>query len=244
MPTTSWRPGKLPLPDHLSILMQNLKVQQRRWPRVSGFPSPSLAAQRMPAQPNPKRQSVRLGILLRRREQPALGPLDAGRFNQVNRRRDSFHCVALATLEHAVLESSDAGVYTLQIHAFPTGRAARTFGRRQLRQSASHGCTPSQLRLYEYIQDDVGVYTVSDWNSTAIAANVAASGPRPRYLTSARRFATCGPGYSAGAVGRMTVGATPTIAIATATSDLASGLRAPAIARASPTSSFRKGVDW
>jgi hypothetical protein len=36
----------------------------------------------------------------------------------------------------------------LQIHAFPTGRAARTFGRQQLRQSTSaHGCTPSQLRL-------------------------------------------------------------------------------------------------
>src|SRR5258707_4174249 len=53
----------------------------------------------------------RFRTLLRRREQPALGPRDAGRFNPVNRRRDSFHCVALATLEHAVLESSDAGVY-------------------------------------------------------------------------------------------------------------------------------------
>src|SRR6266404_9548217 len=71
---------------------------------------------------------VRLGILLRRREQPAFGPLDAGRFNPVNRRRDSFHRVALATLEHAVLESSQAGVYTLQIHAFPTRWAARTIG--------------------------------------------------------------------------------------------------------------------
>jgi hypothetical protein len=70
---------------------------------------------------------VRLGIVLRRSEQPVLGPPDAGRFNPVNRRRDSFHRVALATLEHAVLESSDAGFYTLQIHAFPTGRAARTF---------------------------------------------------------------------------------------------------------------------
>jgi hypothetical protein len=44
MPTIGWRPGKLPLPDHLLILMQNLKVQQRRWPRVAGFLSPSLAA--------------------------------------------------------------------------------------------------------------------------------------------------------------------------------------------------------
>src|SRR5258705_12872232 len=92
---------------------------------------------------------VRLGILLRRPELPAFGPLGAGRFNPVNRRRDSFHRVALATLEHAVLESSDAGVYTLQIHTLPTGRAARTFGRQQLRQSTSaHGCTPSQLRPY------------------------------------------------------------------------------------------------
>jgi hypothetical protein len=82
---------------------------------------------------------VRLGIVLRRSEQPVLGPRDAGRFNSVNCCRDSFHRVALATLEHAVLESSDAGVYTLEIHAFPTGRAARTFCRRQLRQSTSHG---------------------------------------------------------------------------------------------------------
>ena len=90
----------------------------------------------------------RLGIVLRRSKQPVLGPRDAGRFNPVNRGRDSFHRVALATLEHAVLESSDAGFYTLQIHAFPTGRAARTFGWQQLRQSSAHGCTPSQLRLY------------------------------------------------------------------------------------------------
>ena len=103
-------------------------------------------------QPNPKRHSVLLG-LLRRREQPAFGPLGAGRFNPVNRRRDSFHCVALATLEHAVLESSDTGVYSLQVHAFPALRARRTFGRQQLRQSTSaHGCTPSQLRLYSIYQ--------------------------------------------------------------------------------------------
>jgi hypothetical protein len=49
----------------------------------------------------------RLGIVLRRSEQPVLGPREAGRFNPVNRRRDSFHRVAVATLEHAVLESSD-----------------------------------------------------------------------------------------------------------------------------------------
>jgi hypothetical protein len=48
-------------PDHLSISPQNLKFQHRRWPRVAGFLSPSLALRRMPAQPNPKLQSVRLG---------------------------------------------------------------------------------------------------------------------------------------------------------------------------------------
>ncbi len=68
-----------------------------------------------------------------RRELPAFGPLGAGRFNPVNRRRDSFHRAALATLEHAVLEASQAEVYTLQIHAFPTRWAARTFGPQQLR---------------------------------------------------------------------------------------------------------------
>jgi hypothetical protein len=110
-------------------------------------------------------------------------PTWTGRFNSVNCCRDSFHRVALATLEHAVLESSDAGVYTLQIHAFPTGRAARTFCRRQLRQSTSHGCTPSQLRLYEYIQYDVGVYTVSDWNSNFCdcVPSSMACGPRSRF---------------------------------------------------------------
>jgi hypothetical protein len=36
-------------------------------------------------------------------------PTWTGRFNSVNCCRDSFHRVALATLEHAVLESSDAG---------------------------------------------------------------------------------------------------------------------------------------
>jgi hypothetical protein len=82
-------------------------------------------------------------ILLRRREQRTFGPLGAGRFDPANRRRNSFHRVARATLEHAVLESSDAGVYTLQIHALPTRRAGRTFSRQQLRQSAcAHGCTP------------------------------------------------------------------------------------------------------
>ena len=82
-------------------------------------------------------------ILLRRREQRTFGPLGAGRFHPANRRRNSFHRVAPATLEHTVLESSDAGVYTLQIHALPTRRAGRTFSRQQLRQSAcAHGCTP------------------------------------------------------------------------------------------------------
>ena len=82
-------------------------------------------------------------ILLRRREQRSFGPLGAGRFHPANRRRNSFHRVAPATLEHTVLESSDAGVYTLQIHALPTRRAGRTFSRQQLRQSAcAHGCTP------------------------------------------------------------------------------------------------------
>jgi hypothetical protein len=87
-------------------------------------------------------------ILLRRREQRTFCPLGARRFHSVNRRRNSFHRVAPATLEHAVFESSDAGVYTLQAHAIPTRRARRTFGRQQLRQSTSaHGCTPTQLRL-------------------------------------------------------------------------------------------------
>jgi hypothetical protein len=86
-------------------------------------------------------------ILLRRREQRAFCPLGARRFHSVNRRRNSFHRVAPATLEHAVFESSDAGVYTLQAHAIPTRRARGTFGRQQLRQSTSaHGCTPTQLR--------------------------------------------------------------------------------------------------
>jgi hypothetical protein len=85
-------------------------------------------------------------LLLRGREQRTFGPLGARRFHSVNRRRNSFHRVALATLEHAVLESSDAGVYTLQVHAYPTRRAARTFSRQQLRQSAcAHRCTPREL---------------------------------------------------------------------------------------------------
>jgi hypothetical protein len=83
------------------------------------------------------------GRTKRQREQRTFGPLGAGRFDPANRRRNSFHRVARATLEHAVLESSDAGVYTLQIHALPTRRAGRTFSRQQLRQSAcAHGCTP------------------------------------------------------------------------------------------------------
>jgi hypothetical protein len=66
-------------------------------------------------------------------EQPTLGPIGAARFRSINRRRNGFHHVAPAALEDAVLESSHAGVYTLQIHAFPTHWAARTFGRQQLR---------------------------------------------------------------------------------------------------------------
>jgi hypothetical protein len=82
-------------------------------------------------------------ILLRRREQRTFGPLVVGRFHPANRRRNSFHRVAPATPEHTVLESSDAGVYTLQIHALPTRRAGRTFSRQKLWQSAcAHGCNP------------------------------------------------------------------------------------------------------
>ena len=66
-------------------------------------------------------------------EQPTFGPLGAARFRSTNRRRNGFHRVAPAALEDAVLESSHAGVYTLQIHTFPTRRAARTFPRQQLR---------------------------------------------------------------------------------------------------------------
>ena len=66
-------------------------------------------------------------------EQPTFGRLGATRFRSTNRRRNGFHRVAPAALEDAVLESSHAGVYTLQIHAFATRRAARTFGRQQLR---------------------------------------------------------------------------------------------------------------
>jgi len=66
-------------------------------------------------------------------EQPTFGSLGAARFRSTNRRRNGFRRVAPAALEDAVLESSHAGVYTLQIHAFPTRRAARTFGRQQLR---------------------------------------------------------------------------------------------------------------
>ena len=88
-------------------------------------------------------------ILFRKRELQTFAPLGIARFHPVNRRRNSFHRVAPATLEHAVLESPDAGVYTLQVHANPTLRAWRTFGRQQLRQSTSaHGCTPTQLRLH------------------------------------------------------------------------------------------------
>jgi hypothetical protein len=61
-------------------------------------------------------------------EQPTFVLLGAARFCSTNRRRNGFHRVAPAALEDAVLESSHAGVYTLQIHAFPTRRAARTFG--------------------------------------------------------------------------------------------------------------------
>jgi hypothetical protein len=71
------------------------------------------------------------------------GPLGAERFHPANARRNSFYRAAPATHEHTVLESSDAGVYTLQIHALPTRRAGRTFSRQQLRQSAcAHECTP------------------------------------------------------------------------------------------------------
>ena len=78
------------------------------------------------------------------------GPLGARRFHSVNHSRNGFHRVALATLEHAVLEPSDTGVYSLQVHAFPALRARRTFGRQQLRQcTAAHGCTPSRLRISE-----------------------------------------------------------------------------------------------
>jgi hypothetical protein len=77
-------------------------------------------------------------------EQPAFGRLGATRFRSTNRRRNGFHRVAPAALEDAVLESSHAGVYTLQIHAFATRRAARTFGRQQLRYSTSaHGHSPN-----------------------------------------------------------------------------------------------------
>lgn len=103
-------------------------------------------------------------ILLRRREQRTFGPLGARKFHSVNRRRNSFHRVASATLEHAVLESSDAGVYALQVHAILALRAWRTFGQQQLRQCTSaHGSTPNQLRLqYKYIKSEAGVCTVSD----------------------------------------------------------------------------------
>jgi hypothetical protein len=49
----------------------------------------------------------------------------------------------------------------LQIHTFPTGRAARTFSRQELRQSISaHGCTPSKLRLYFNVSDVWRLYGV------------------------------------------------------------------------------------
>ena len=114
-----------------------------------------------------KRSVCSACILLRGGEQRTFGPLGARRFHSVNRRRNSFHRVAPATLEHAVLESSDAGIYTLQVHAIPTLRAPRTCGRQKLRQCTSaHGCTPTQLRLYsKYIKCEVGICTVSDWNS-------------------------------------------------------------------------------
>jgi hypothetical protein len=138
----SWRPGNLPLPDHLSILMQNLKVQQRRWPRVAGFLSPSLAAQRMPAQPKSKTSICSAWNITSETRSTGFGPLGASRFHSVNHSRNGFHRVAPATLEHAVLEPSDTGVYSLQVHAFPALRARRTFGRQQLRQcTAAHGCT-------------------------------------------------------------------------------------------------------
>ena len=65
-------------------------------------------------------------------EQPTFGRLGATRFRSTNRRRNGFHRVAPAALGDAVTILS-AGVYTLQIPAFATRRAARTFGRQQLR---------------------------------------------------------------------------------------------------------------
>jgi hypothetical protein len=108
--------------------------------------SGQLRGPRQPAHPNPKRQLVRLACHFRDVSNGLSAPLGAGRFHSVNRRRNSFHRVASAALEHAVLESSNAGVYTLQVHAIPTRRAWRTFGRQQRRQSTSpHGYSPSQL---------------------------------------------------------------------------------------------------
>jgi hypothetical protein len=66
-------------------------------------------------------------------EQLTFDPLGAARFRSTNRRRKGLHRVASAALEDAVLESSHAGVYTLQIHIFPTRRAARAFCWQQLR---------------------------------------------------------------------------------------------------------------
>jgi len=142
MPTTSWRPGNLPLPDHLSILMQNLKSNSAVGPESQDSLSPSLAAQRMPAQPKSKTSICSAWNITSETRSTGFGPLGASRFHSVNHSRNGFHRVAPATLEHAVLEPSDTGVYSLQVHAFPAFRARRTFGRQQLRQcTAAHGCT-------------------------------------------------------------------------------------------------------
>src|SRR5258708_7965273 len=71
MPTTSWRPGNLPLPDHLSILMQNLKSNSAVGPESQDFSRHPWQRKECLRSQNPKRQSVRLGILLRRRDQRA-----------------------------------------------------------------------------------------------------------------------------------------------------------------------------
>src|SRR5260370_25274410 len=101
----------------------------------------------MPGKQKSKTSICSVGNITSETRSTGFGPLGASRFHSVNHSRNGFHRVALATLEHAVLEPSDTGVYSLQVHAFPTLRARRTFGRQQLRQcTAAHGCTPNQLR--------------------------------------------------------------------------------------------------
>ena len=121
--------------------------------------SAQLRGPRQPARPNPKGRFVRLALLLGRRKQPIFGPLGARRFHPVNRRRNSFHRVAPATLEYAVLESSDARVYTVACESDTSGREdvrSATVAAIRFRAWMHSDLAASALKIY---RSEVGVCT-------------------------------------------------------------------------------------